>query len=59
MNQDQLEARLARIDARLDILETIEARAVADTDPPPHEPSPTGPVSVVEPGLPRPDEGAC
>ena len=35
MNLEQLEARLARIEARLEALETIEGRALADTDPPP------------------------
>jgi hypothetical protein len=32
---DELEARLARIEARLEMLETIEARALSDTEPPP------------------------
>lgn len=35
MNLEQLEARLARIEARLEALETIEARALSDTEPPP------------------------
>jgi hypothetical protein len=35
VNQDQLEARLARIEARLELLETLEARALSDTEPPP------------------------
>jgi hypothetical protein len=32
---DELEARLARIEARLEMLETLEARALSDTEPPP------------------------